>query len=639
MVHAWRKVINLQKRELWSKSTMVLDRKIAFIDLQNETIKTESIPLDLREKFLGGRGINMYLLSRRYTPDLDPLSPQNPLIFGAGLLTGTLGFGSRINITSKSPESGHLGDSNMGGAFGAELVKTGFSHLLIKEKSKRPVYLFIRDNEVQIRDASKLQGLDALETQRKIRLELGDEKIQVACIGQAVENLVRFASIRSGLKNSAGRTGMGAVMGSKNLKAVAVRGTLDMKVAEPKKYLRCYLGNLKKLMGTKWANALSKNGTPLLFHNANTMGFLSVRNNQYTSVGSRGYLLEAEALDPYSTGMVACFSCPVHCRHRLWIKEGKYEGMRVEGPEYASIGSLGTKLGCMDLQDIIYATELCNRYGLDTISTGTYIAWAMELYQRGIIDQELTEVPLIWGDGKLICEIIHRIANRKGFGDILAQGPYAKSFFGEESSEYLLGVKNFPLEMTDERLPKSFALGMATASRGACHMRSRPSIDVLGLPEEVLKKIYGGPISKELNSYSGKGRMVWWHEVLNALCDAIGFCRFLTVFSSPHAPQYNEFSRLILLCTGLKLTPGALKRIGERICTLERIMLVRDGISRPDDTLPKRYFEEPIPEGPAKGEVISKEGFNSMLDEYYRLHGWDKNGRPRKTTLRKLGLG
>src|SRR5512139_1070002 len=330
---------------------------------------------------------------------------------------------------------------------------------------------------------------------------------------------------------------------------------------------------MKKLMKTKWAQALGKFGTPLLFQYANAMGFLSIRNNQFTTIGDRGYALEAEAIGRFSTGMLSCFGCPAHCRHRFSIEEGKFKGTKGEGPEYASIGSLGTKLGNIDLQNIIYATELCNRYGLDTISTGSYIAWAMELFQRGILRQEMTKIPLNWGDGETILQLIHQIARRKTFGNILAEGALAKKILGEGSKDYLLDVKNFPIEMTDERLPKSFALGMATSTRGACHMRSRPSLDILGLPEETLRAIYGGPVSDQISSYAGKGRMVWWHEILNAVCAALGFCRFLTVFSSPRAPQYPQFSKLIALSTGLVLTPRELKTIGERIYTLERAML------------------------------------------------------------------
>ena len=612
----------------------MLARKIAFIDLGAGSIQVKPISLELRRQYLGGRGMNMYLLSKYYTPSLDPFSPQNPLIFGAGLLTGTPGFGSRISIASKSPESGHLGDANMGGDFGAELVKAGFSHLVITGTSPKPAYLQVRNGEIQIRSAHTLMGFDTVETQRKIRALLGDNRVQTACIGLAGENRVRYAAIRSGMKSAAGRTGMGAVMGSKNLKAVAVRGTLDIRIAEPQKYLNAYLRQMKKIMQTKWAQALGMQGTPLLFGGANAAGFLGVRNNQFTSVGEQGYRLEAEALEPFSRGMAACFACPVHCRHRFMTKDGT----RGEGPEYASIGSLGTKLGNLDLENILIAVERCNRYGLDTISTGSYIAWAMELYQRGILDRNKTGIPLKWGNKTTILKIIDMIARREGFGDILAEGSYARELLGTSSADYLMAIKSLPIEMTDERLPKSFALGLATSTRGACHMRSRPSMDVLGLPQALLEKIYGGPVSNRIASYRGKGRMVWWHELLHAVTDALGVCRFLTAFSSPHGLQYRQYAELIRLATGLQISAGHLRTIAERIYTLERMLLVGDGLSRKDDTLPKRYFEEPVPEGPAKGCVIDRKDFGRMLDEYYRLHGWNQDGIPSKRTLKRLGI-
>jgi aldehyde:ferredoxin oxidoreductase len=269
----------------------VLDRKIAFVDLGAASIRVQPFAVELRKKYIGGRGMNMFLLSQYYTPSLDPFAPGNPLIFGAGLLTGALGFGSRVSIASKSPESGHLGDANMGGEFGAELVRAGFSHLVITGRSRKPAYLLIRNGEIQIRSARRLMGLDTVETQRKIRTLLGDNRVQTACIGLAGENRVRYAAIRSGLKSAAARTGMGAVMGSKNLKAIAVRGTLDIKVADPQRYLNTYQRQMKKLMQTNWVQALGIQGTPLLFGPANAAGFLGVRNNQFTSVGGQGYRL------------------------------------------------------------------------------------------------------------------------------------------------------------------------------------------------------------------------------------------------------------------------------------------------------------------------------------------------------------
>ena len=617
----------------------MLNRRMAFINLSTASYEIEPVPEEMRRSFLGGRGINMHLLSRFYSSHPDPFSPGNPLLFGAGMLTGSLSFGSRVNISARSPESDHLGDSSMGGDFGAEMVYSGFSHLLFQGRGDAPVYVFLKDSRIEFRDARHLWGLDTLETQKQIRSELGDSRVQVACIGQAGEKRVRFASVRTGRKSAAGRTGMGAVMGSKNLKAVAVRGTQGLQVADPQGLLEYYGDAQKKLVETKWAKALGRQGTPLLFKFANDMGFLSYCNHQYTSVGEKGRALEAEALEAYSTGMLSCFGCPVHCRHRFSIEEGPYAGLSGEGPEYASIGSLGPKIGNLDLETVIHSTELCNLYGLDTISTGSYIAWAMELFQRGIIDRKITGIPLEWGDSRIVPEIVRRIAHRQGIGDVLAEGYRAADAFGGSSLDYLPAVKSFPLEMTDERLPKSFALGMATSTRGACHMRSRPSIDVLGLPEEVLRKIYGGPVSNQLTSYEGKARMVWWHELHNAVTDSLGFCRFLTVFSSPHAPQYEDFSKWIRLNTGLSLTPEELRIAGERIYTLERVMLAGDGLSREDDTLPRRYFDEPVGEGPAMGSVIDAKEFQNMLDEYYRLHAWSRQGIPTEKTLVKLGIG
>ncbi|RJR41033.1 MAG: aldehyde:ferredoxin oxidoreductase [Desulfobacteraceae bacterium] len=616
----------------------MLNRKVAFIDLFTSSWESEPVPEELRRSYLGGRGINMHLLSRSFSPRSDPFSPENPLIFGAGMLAGSLSFGSRINISARSPESGYLGDSSMGGDFGAEMAYAGFSHLVIQGRSEKPVYIFIRDGRIDFRDARHLRGLDTLQTQKQIRLELGDDRVQIACIGQAGENRVRFASVRTGMKSAAGRTGMGAVMGSKNLKAVAFRGTQELQVADPQGLLEYYGEAQRRLVETKWARALGRQGTPLLFQFANAMGFLSYRNHQYTTVGEKGRALEAEALEKYSTGMLSCFGCPVHCRHRISLADGPYAGLVGEGPEYASIGSLGPKIGNLDLETIIHATELCNLYGLDTISTGSYIAWAMELFQRGIIDQKITGIPLEWGDSKTVPEIVRRIAHREGIGDLLAEGYRAADEFGPSSLDYLPSVKRFPLEMTDERLPKSFALGMATSTRGACHMRSRPSIDVLGLPEEVLRRIYGGPVGNQLSSYAGKARMVWWHELHNAVSDSLGFCRFLTVFSSPHAPRYEDFSTWIRLTAGLSPSPEELLLAGERIYTLERGMLVGDDLSRKDDTLPRIYFE-PVVEGPAEGSVIDAQEFQEMLDEYYRLHGWNRQGIPTKKTLERLGIG
>ncbi len=617
---------------------MPLSRKLAYIDLNTSKVTSSPIPQGIRQQFLGGRGINMLLLHKLVPPSADPLGGDNTLIFGAGLLAGAPGFGARLNISAKSPESGYLGDSNMGGDFAAELVYAGFSHLAIQGESESPVYLWVKNDQIEVRDASHLWGLDTVETQLAIRKELEDDSIKSACIGPAGENLVRFATVRTGLKNTAGRTGMGAVMGAKRLKAVAVRGTRGVPLAEPAEYLKSYQRQLDNLMQRRWVQALGKYGTPLLLWYSNAMGFLSVRNHQAVTLGEDGERLSATSLKRYSTGMMGCFSCPAHCRHRYHLKSPRYPETTGEGPEYASIASLGANLGNVDLENVIYSVELCNRYGLDTISTGAYIGIAMELYQRGIISEEITGMPLRWGDGESIRRLIDMIARREGFGTVLANGCSGLRTVAKGAADYVFAIKNMPLELTDERAVKSFAFGMATATRGCDHMRSRPSLDVVNLPKEILDRLYDADMDTDFASYKGKARMVWWHELLNAVCDSIGFCRFLTVFSSPRALQYPEFSELIRLATGMTLSPEELMKVGERIYTLERQYLVRLGLSRKDDTLPSRYLDEPVPAGPSAGELFRRDELERMLDEYYQLHGWEANGAPGEEALRHLEL-
>jgi aldehyde:ferredoxin oxidoreductase len=612
--------------------------KLAKVDLDEGRVDLESISHATLRDYLGGRGLNMRLLFPYLKEPGDPFDTQSPLVLSHGLMCGIPSLGSRMSISARSPETGYLGDANMGGELGAALKAGGVDSIFVTGRSKKPVYLWVHDGEVEVRDARKLWGKDPVQTQKDIREELGDNEIKVGCIGAAGENRVRFAGVRSGLKNMAGRTGMGAVMGSKNLKAIAVRGKADIELAAPAGYLAAYQQIFSKLLESRWIQALGRWGTPLLMQRSNSQGFLSVRNNQYTAFGQKGALLDAEHLDRYSAGMVSCTSCPAHCRHRYQILEGPYAGTVGEGPEYASIGSMGSKLGNADLESAIYAAELCNRYGLDTISTGSYIAWAMELYQRGIINDAQVGYPLKWGDQDAIIRLIGQIAERQGFGDLLAEGSYACETLGKMSGEFLLKIKNLPIEMTDERPTKSFALGMATASRGACHMRSRPSMDVIGLPEHLLKTIFGGEVSRSYLDYTGKGRMVWWQERLNALCDSLGACRFLSVFSSPHAPQASQFCELLALAFGERFTEDELLDVGERICTLERMILIGNGLDKADDTLPSRYFDEPIRGGPAAGEVIDRAKFNEMLEEYYHLHGWDSEGVPTVAALKRLGL-
>ncbi|MDP2646854.1 MAG: aldehyde ferredoxin oxidoreductase family protein [Desulfobacterales bacterium] len=612
----------------------MLTRKIAYIDLTRGTVQQEVIPLEWREKYLGARGINMHLLSSLIHPGMDPLGPENPLIFGVGLLTGALGFGAgRFNLTAMSPACGNIGDSNCGGHFGAELKYAGFDHLVITGKSADPVYLEITNDRIEIKAAGHLWGKDTWQTQLALKEELGDSRVQVAAIGVAGENQVRFANVVTGPKDTAGRTGMGAVMGAKNLKALAVRGSKDVTLAHPRQLLAYFKTEYDRLMERKWIKALGRLGTPLLFSVAHQGGWRGNRPVPGGVVGERGKHLYAENLLPFSVGMAACTTCAVHCRHRHLVPGGKFGKFSGEGPEYGAIMGVGLELGNFDLESVLYFSNRCNHLGLDVTQLGIMINFAMRLYQDRIIDAGDTGQALEGGDIGAIEKLIEDIAHRRGFGDILADGAYALENLTAKAAGHMHLIKNMPAGPPGWGAVKSFAMSMGVASLPGHVHRSRPGIDVLRLPADVLENLYGGYVSPDFSSYEGKARMIWWHELLNTLCDSLGNCRFQTVFNSPHAPQYREYSELIRLSTGLEMPVEQLKETAERIYTTERLLLIALGVgSRKDDLLPAGWMTV---EGPTR---IDRDQYEKFLDQYYALHGWDAQGRPTPQTLERLGL-
>jgi len=621
---------------------MVWNRELAYIDLSTGKVVQKPVPKEMRTLYLGGRGIDMYLLYNHTQPKTDPLSPENVLFVGAGLLGGIpcLGAG-RCDIAAKSPLTGAVGDSNIGGFFGPELRFAGFDHLVITGRAEKPVYLWVSDGEIEVKDASHLWGKDTFETQTAIRSDQADEEIKCLVIGVAGENQVRFANVRTGMKNSAGRTGMGCVMGSKNLKAIAARGTMNLELAHPDELLDYCKEMNDMIMSTRWARAQSRWGTMIIYSNTNTTGLIRTKNFQLNRL-EEGQDLEPENIDRYSIGTAGCYGCVVHCRHRYVLRDGPYAPLYGEGPEYTSLGAFGTMVDCKKMETVLVANHLVNKYGLDTLETGGLIAWAMELYEKGIINDKMTDgLKLEWGNEEAVFEMIRKIAFREGFGNILADGfRPATAKIGKGSDYYAIEVKGMSNLHSDERPTPSFALGIATSTRGADHLRSRPAVDMYGLPEDILAEVYGGPVAPDYTSYDGKSRMIWWQELIYAVTDSIGVCKFQTVFLAVHAPKWEEFSKLIRLATGMEFSKAQLMEIGERIYTLERLFNLREGFTRKDDKLPERYFKEPTPIGLpiAKGKKIDRERFKKMLDEYYELHNWDKNGVPKKETLEKLGL-
>jgi aldehyde:ferredoxin oxidoreductase len=627
---------------------MALNRKIAYIDLSKEKIKVEPIPLEWRKKFLGGRGLDAYLLYKNTPRGCDPLGPKNAAIISAGILVGTMASASaRTHVMAKSPLTNLLGSANMGGFFAPEMRFAGFDHLVITGKAKRPVYLYIEDGEIEIRDAKNIWGAGVYDTQDIIRRELNDEETQTLCIGQAGENLVRYANVMTGRKNAAGRTGMGAVLGSKNLKAIACRGTMDIELAEPMEALEYNKEAIDQVISTKVSQIMQRWGTGFIYGVTNTTGLVRTRNFQYNQLPDSEDI-ECENLDKYSIGLDGCFGCQVHCRHRYIIKEGAYAGTYAQGPEYTSQGAFGTEVGCRSMNTVLVGNHLVNDYGIDTLEIGSMIAWAMELYEKGIIsDKDTNGLKLEWGNDEAVIEMVKRIAFREGLGDILAEGPLpAAERFGPESMKYLIHIKGMSNLHSDERPTPSLALNIATASRGADHLRSRPAIDLYNLPMKVLDRVYrspdgyDGPLTNDYSKYEGKPRIVMWQERCYMAVDCLGVCKYHTVFLSPNHLAFTEFAKLLKLNTGLEFSEMDLWEIANRCYTIERLYNLREGMTRKDDWLPDRYFDEPTKLGlpVARGKSIDRKKFKAMLDEYYKLHEWDEDGVPKAELLKRLEI-
>jgi aldehyde:ferredoxin oxidoreductase len=627
---------------------MALTRKVAYIDLTTSNSETRLIPIEVRRKYIGGRGLDMYLLYNHTKAGIDPLGPDNVALISAGLLVGTLASASaRTHVGGKSPLTGYVGSANVGGFFGPEMRLAGFDHLVIKGKAEKPVYLWIHDGEIEIRDAEHIWGTDSRETQSLIRQELGDDDIQSLCIGQAGENLVKYACIRTSIKNSAGRTGIGAIWGSKNLKAVAARGMMDINIAHPIQALEYNKEIIDQVVSAKVSKTMQKLGTPFIWGVTNSTGLVRTRNFQLNQLVNADDI-EPESLEEDMVGTAGCFGCQVHCRGKYIIKEGEYKGTYDEGPEYTSQGAFGSEVGCTSKNTVLVGNHLVNYYGMDNLETGSMISWAMELYEKGILTQKDTDgLDLSWGNDEAVIELVHKIARREGIGDILADGPMeAAKRIGKESEKFLVHVKGMSNLHSDERPTPALALNIAVSSRGSDHLRGRPAIDLYHLPEKVLRGIYSnpipydGPLTSDYRDYEGKSWQVMWQEHLYQAVDCLGICKYHTIFLGPNMPAYEEWVKLIYLNTGLAFSAEEIYRAGERGYNMERLFNIREGLTRDDDQLVDRYHDEPTPLGlpVVRGRSIDRDKFKVMIDEYYRHHGWDTNGVPTKKKLEELGL-
>lgn len=612
------------------------------VDLSGGQCRTEEIPEVHLEQYIGGRGLNSRTLYDYQRPGIDPLGPENPLIFGIGPVNGTLIPASgRFTVTAFSPiavvgdDKPCLGDSNAGGFWGAELKYAGYDQIIVEGSSERPVYLVIRDDRAEIREAGRLWGKSTWECEEMVRHELGDPNFQVASIGPAGENLVRFACIMNSRHRANGKCGMGAVMGSKKLKAIAVRGSQGVAVASKSQLQGVVLETMDALRRDPSARVYARYGTPSLVRPHQAQGRIATRNYQETQFELWENLTAEYLEEHFWQGSKACFGCPLHCGHYFKVKSGPYSGSSGEGPEYVSVGGFGSKVGVGNTAAVLHAHMLCNQLGMDTLNAASTIAWAMESWQRGVFTApETNGVSLEWGNESAVIELLHRMAGRTdGFADLLAEGAYrAAKRWGRGSERWVAHVKGQDMALSDPRTAKAWGLGYATASRGGCHLRALPTGETYFSPDEA-REMFGSEEAVLPRGVKGKGRLVRWSEDQRAVADSLETCKFI-VRTSLMDPQWE--AKFLNAVTGLNWSAGDVMKAGERITNLERAINVRQGLTRRDDTLSNRFLYDPIPAGPSKGEVLD---LKPMLDEYYEARGWSlETGYPGRRKLLELGM-
>lgn len=590
------------------------------VNLTSSTIKVEKLNEELAEKFLGARGLASKILYDEVPPDVDPLSPENKLLLFTGPLTGTAAISSgRYNAVTKAPLTGAIAGSNSGGYWGPELKFAGFDGIIIEGASAEPVYLWIEDGRAEIRKADHLWGKTTHQTEDIIRAET-DPDAKVACIGPAGENLVRFAAIINDKHRAAGRSGVGAVMGSKKLKAVAVRGTGSVKVADMKAFRDTVLDIFKNKIRTNpvTAGGLPSYGTAVLVNVINAHGIFPTRNFS-TGVFEGANNISGERLaETFLVRKKACFGCPIACGRPTVIPSGKYRSSG-EGPEYEAAWALGADCGIDDLAAVTRANHLCNELGLDPITMGATLACAIELYQKGYLPKDQAGMELRFGDGDLLVKAVEITAHRQGLGNLLAEGSFRlASEFGHP--ELSMSTKGQEYPAYDPRGAQGIGLNYATSNRGGCHVRGYMiSPEILGVPQK-------------LDPFVTAGKAAWTKtfQDLTAAWDSSGVCLFTTF-----AIGAPELADMLRYATGVDYTAEKVMEVGERIWNLERMFNLRAGITPEQDTLAPRLLKEPMPEGPAKGLVVK---LDEMLPEYYRLRGWGPDGIPLKETLERLGL-
>lgn len=608
--------------------------KILRIDLTKQEATTEDLAVDTARDFIGGAGFGIKYLFDEVPAGADALGPKNKLIFAPGPLSGSnVPCASRMAVTAKSPLTGAVGMALSGGHFPVEMKFAGYDMIIVEGKAEKPVYVWIKDGAVRFRNAETLWGMKTTDTQQVIKNELKDQNVRIVCIGPAGENQLRIASIINEWR-AVGRKGLGAVMGSKNLKAIAVRGSGAVKVADTEK-LKAARDVFAKAMKDSEVlyPAFAKIGTPMVVDHTCHMGIFPTKNYSATGAYDPIDKLGVEIQMTRNVGKEHCYGCPVGCSQLKLAKTGDYAGILTEGPEFETMYSFGGVTGVEDIDAIIAADRLADELGFDSISSGVTVAFAMELYEKGILTKEDTGgLNLSFGNHHAMIKILQQMAYREGIGAILADGTQAAAAkIGKGSEKYAMHVKGLELPAYDVRGAKAHGLNYATSYTGADHCRGY-----------AFQEIFGIPIPKEVDRFAaeGKGELTKWNQdVRTATTDAPTMCAFLLDMAVPGIATQNT-ADLLAGITGFDYSADEIQTAGERINNLAAAFNVREGFSRKDDTLPERLLTEPLPGGAAKGHYISREELDLMLDEYYEARGWSKEtGAPSRKKLTELGLG
>jgi aldehyde:ferredoxin oxidoreductase len=602
------------------------------LDLNEPLVTVETLDRQAAENYIGARGLALKYLYNEIDPAVNALDARNKLIFATGPLTGTgAPGGSRYMVVTKGPLTGAIAHSSAGGALSLAMKYAGYDMIILEGKSRRPVYLWIDDDNVEIRDAQHLWGKTSTETELAI-IEETHPEAKVACIGPAGENQVLFACVMNDMGRAAGRSGVGAVMGSKNLKAVAIRGTKGLKVSDKTAFYAAMMDAYRKVDQPDTEH-FHQVGTPGVLSYVKELGVLPTRNFKYGTNQNWEKLSGERLATTISTRKnmgLACPACPVACGRVSRVTNPKYASEGV-GPEYETIGLYGSSCFTNDLDVVSKVGFICNEMGMDTISAGSTIACAMELYEEGHLPMQDVGMPLNFGNAEAVIQLTEDMAYRHGFGDILAEGAFrVASRYGHP--EFFMGSKKLEFASYDPRGLQGQGLGYATNSRGACHIRGEvhdPSLYGVDF-WRITKDRNLGPVDP--HRWDDKPELAKDIQDWFCVLDSCGMCNFMFFL----AMNEDNCRALIEAATGIDMGgQRGLMRTGERIFNLERLFNLKAGLTAKDDTLPKRMLEEPMPDGPAKGMVVH---LDKMLPEYYRLRGWSPDGVPTRLKLQELGL-